>query len=44
VLNISVSSIVSIMIQRGYIEERRRRPTTPVKDGKRQEDLREGRQ
>jgi hypothetical protein len=43
VLNISVSSIVSILIQRGYIEERRRRPTTPVKDGKRQEDLREGR-
>jgi hypothetical protein len=44
VLNMSVSSIVSILIQRGYIEERRRRPTTPVKDGKRQEDLREGRQ
>jgi hypothetical protein len=42
VLNMSVSSIVSILIQRGYIEERRRRPTTPVKDGKRQEDLREG--
>jgi hypothetical protein len=42
VLNMSVSSIVSILIQRGYIEERRRRPTTPLKDGKRQEDLREG--
>jgi hypothetical protein len=42
VLNMSVSSVVSILIQRGYIEERRMRPTTPLKDGKRQEDLREG--